>query len=104
MMGRMNKHINTLETRDVLAMEKGEHNLKRTPTVGQLLRNEMVEHKLKNKPTLAQVKKAEAKEHAEDDDNEYEREDEDGGGVDDLVIEGTSRNRRAANSVYRRKG
>ena len=94
-MGRMNKHINSLETRDVLAMEKGEHNLKRTPTVGQLLRNEMVEHKLKNKPTLAQVKKAEAKEHAEDDENEYE-------GMDDMVIEGTSRNRRAADRLYRR--
>jgi hypothetical protein len=99
MMGRMNKHINSLETRDVLAMEKGEHNLKRTPTVGQLLRNEMIEHKLKNKPTLAQVKKAEAKEHAEDDKNEYESEYSD---VDDLVIEGTSRNRRAADKIYRR--
>jgi hypothetical protein len=98
MMGRMNKHINSLETRDVLAMEKGEHNLKRTPTVGQLLRNEMIEHKLKNKPTLAQVKKAEAKEHAEDDKNEYESEYSD---VDDLVIEGTSRNRRAADKIYR---
>ena len=99
MMGRMNKHINSLETRDVLAMEKGEHNLKRTPTVGQLLRNEMIEHKLKNKPTLAQVKKAEAKEHAEDDKNEYESKYSD---VDDLVIEGTSRNRRAADKIYRR--
>jgi hypothetical protein len=99
MMGRMNKHINSLETRDVLAMEKSEHNLKRTPTVGQLLRNEMIEHKLKNKPTLAQVKKAEAKEHAEDDKNEYESEYSD---VDDLVIEGTSRNRRAADKIYRR--
>ena len=99
MMGRMNKHINSLETRDVLAMEKGEHNLKRTPTVGQLLRNEMIEHKLKNKPTIAQVKKAEAKEHAEDDKNEYESEYSD---VDDLVIEGTSRNLRAADKIYRR--
>jgi hypothetical protein len=99
MMGRMNKHINSLETRDVLAMEKGEHNLKRTPTVGQLLRNEMIEHKLKNKPTLAQVKKAEAKEHAEDDDNEYESKYND---VEDIVIEGTSRNRRAADRIYRR--
>lgn len=97
-MGRMNKHINSLETRDVLAMEKGEHNLKRTPTVGQLLRNEMIEHKLKNKPTLAQVKKAEAKEHAEDDKNEYESKYSD---VDNLVIEGTSRNRRAADRIYR---
>jgi hypothetical protein len=99
MMGRMNKNINSLETRDVFAMEKGEHNLKRTPTVGQLLRNEMIEHKLKIKPTLAQVKKAEAKEHAEDDKNEYESKYSD---VDDLVIEGTSRNRRAADKIYRR--
>jgi FtsZ-binding cell division protein ZapB len=104
MMGHMYKRINALENRDLFAIEKKEHHLKRTPTVGQLLRMEMEEHKLKNLPTLSQVKKAEAKEHAEDDDNEYERKDENGGGVEDLVIEGTSRNRRAANSVYRRKG
>jgi hypothetical protein len=104
MMGRMFKRINALENRDLFAIEKKEHNLKRTPTVGQLLRLEMEEHKLKNLPTLLQVKRAEAKEHAEDDDNEYESEDKNGSGVDDLVIEGTSRNRRAANSVYRRKG
>jgi hypothetical protein len=102
MMGRMYKHINSLENRDLFAIEKKEHNLKRTPTVGQLLRLEMEEHKLKNLPTLAKVKRAEAKEHAEDDDNEYEREGKDGSGVDDLVIEGTSRNRLAANKVYRR--
>jgi hypothetical protein len=99
MMGRMNKHINSLETRDLLQLEKGEHNLKRTPSVGQLLRMEMVEHQLKKKPTLAQAKRAEAKEHAEDDKNEYEPKDE---GMDDLVIEGTSRNRRAATREYRR--
>ena len=95
MMGRMNKHINTLERRDLFAIEKKEHNLKRSPTVGQLLRIEMQEHNLKSKPTLAQVKRAEAVEHAEDDENEYE-------GMDDLVIEGTSRNRRAANKIYQR--
>ena len=99
MMGRMNKHINALESRDLFAIEKKEHNLKRTPTVGQLLRMEMEEHKLKKQPTLAQVKRAEAKEHAEDDENEYEPENE---GMDDLVIEGTSRNRRAATKEYRR--
>ena len=55
----------------------------------------MQEHNLKSKPTLAQVKRAEAVEHAEDDENEYE-------GMDDLVIEGTSRNRRAANKIYQR--
>ena len=104
MIGRMYKHINSLENRDLFAIEKKEHNLKRTPTVGQLLRLEMEEHKLKNRPTLSQVKKAEAKEHAEDDDNEYEREEKDGSGVEDLVIEGTSRNKRAANAVYRKKG
>ena len=101
-MGRMYKHINSLENRDLFAIEKKEHNLKRTPTVGQLLRMEMEEHKLKKQPTLAQVKRAEAKEHAEDDDNEYERESKNGSGVEDLVIEGTSRNRNAANMVYRR--
>ena len=95
MMGRMNKHINTLERRDLFAIEKKEHNLKRSPTVGQLLRIEMQEHNLKSKPTLAQVKRAEAVEHAEDDENEYE-------GMDELVIEGTSRNRRAANKIYQR--
>lgn len=99
MMGRMNKHINTLERRDLFAIEKKEHNLKRSPTVGQLLRIEMQEHNLKSKPTLAQVKRAEAVEHAEDDENEYEPEYE---GMDDLVIEGTSRNRRAANRIYQR--
>ena len=62
---------------------------------------EMEEHKLKNQPTLAQVKRAEAIEHAEDDDNEYEREDKNGG-VEDLVIEGTRRNVNAANRAYRR--
>jgi hypothetical protein len=101
MMGSMNKHINSLSNRDLFALEKGEHNLKRTPTLGQLLRNEMQEHNLKKQPTLAQVKKAEAKEHAEDDKNEYESGDE---SMDDLVIEGTSRNRRAATAVYRKKG
>jgi hypothetical protein len=101
MMGSMNKHINSLSNRDLFAFEKGEHNLKRTPTLGQLLRNEMQEHNLKKQPTLAQVKKAEAKEHAEDDKNEYESDDESMG---DLVIEGTSRNRRAATAVYRKKG
>lgn len=99
MMGKMYKHLNSLELRPLLDIEKKEHQLKRTPTVGQLLRIEMQEHGLKKQPTLAQVKKAEAKEHAEDDDNEYE-----GYGTDDLVIEGTSRNRRAANAVYRKKG
>lgn len=101
MMGRMFKRINVLENRDLFAIEKKEHNLKRTPTVGQLLRMEMQEHKLKNLPTLSQVKRAEAKEHAEDDDNEYERE-SNGNGVEDLVIEGTARNRNAANRIYRR--
>lgn len=95
----MNKHINTLENRDLFAIEKKEHNLKRTPTVGQLLRIEMQEHKLKNKPTLATVKRAEAIEHSEDDENEYEPE---YNGMDDIVIEGTSRNRNAANRIYRR--
>lgn len=99
MMGRMNKHINLLESRDLLALEKQEHGLKRAPTIGQLLRMEMTEHNLKKQPTLAQVKKAEAKEHAEDDKNEYEVEDESMG---DLVVEGTSRNRRAADRIYRR--
>lgn len=99
MMGRMNKHINALESRDLLAIEKQEHGLKRTPTVGQLLRMEMQEHQLKKQPTLAQVKRAEAKEHAEDDKNEYEPEHN---GMDDLVIEGTSRNRRAATREYKR--
>ena len=101
MMGRMYKHINSLENRDLFAIEKKEHNLKRTPTIGQLLRLEMEEHKLKNQPTLTQVKRAEAIEHAEDDDNEYEREDNNGG-VEDLVIEGTRRNVNAANRAYRR--
>jgi hypothetical protein len=101
MMGSMNKRMNSLSNRDLFALEKGEHNLKRTPTLGQLLRNEMQEHNLKKQPTLAQVKKAEAKEHAEDDKNEYESGDE---SMDDLVIEGTSRNRRAATAVYRKKG
>jgi hypothetical protein len=101
MMGSMNKRMNSLSNRDLFALEKGEHNLKRTPTLGQLLRNEMQEHNLKKQPTLAQVKKAEAKEHAEDDKNEYENDDESMG---DLVIEGTSRNRRAATAVYRKKG
>lgn len=101
MMGRMYKRINVLENRDLFDIEKKEHNLKRTPTVGQLLRIEMQEHKLKNLPTLAQVKRAEAKEHAEDDDNEYERE-SNGNGVEDLIIEGTTRNRNAANRIYRR--
>jgi len=59
----------------------------------------MQEHNLKKQPTLAQVKKAEAKEHAEDDKNEYKSDDESMG---DLVIEGTSRNRRAATRDYRR--
>lgn len=99
MMGRMNKHINSLETRNLLELEKNEHNLKRTPSVGQLLRMEMMEHQLKKKPTLAQAKRAEAKEHAEDDKNEYEPEHN---GMDDLVIEGTSRNRRAATREYKR--
>jgi len=63
MMGSMNKRINSLSNRDLFAMEKGEHNLKRTPSLGQLLRNEMQEHNLKKQPTLAQAKKAEAKEH-----------------------------------------
>jgi len=99
MMGHMNKKINALENRDLFAIEKAEHGLKRSPTVGQLLRMEMEEHKLKNKPTLAQVKKAEAKEHAEDDKNEYESKYND---VEDIVIEGTSRNRRAADRLYRR--
>jgi hypothetical protein len=99
MMGHMNKKINALENRDLFAIEKTEHGLKRSPSVGQLLRLEMEEHKLKNKPTLAQVKKAEAKEHAEDDDNEYESKYND---VEDIVIEGTSRNRRAADRIYRR--
>jgi hypothetical protein len=101
MMGHNNKHINALSNRDIFAIEKKEHNLTRTPTVGQLLRMEMTEHNLKNKPTLTQIKKAEAKEHAEDDKNEYESDDESMG---DLVIEGTSRNRRAATAVYRKKG
>ena len=95
MMGSMNKRINMLERHDVFALEKKEHNLKRAPTVGQLLRNEMIEHNLKKKPTLATVRRAESKEHAEDDKNEYE-------GMDDMVIEGTSRNRRAATKEYRR--
>ena len=99
MMGHNNKHINALSNRDIFAIEKKEHNLTRTPTVGQLLRNEMQEHNLKKQPTLAQVKKAEAKEHAEDDKNEYESENESMG---DFVIEGTSRNRRAATRDYRR--
>lgn len=99
MMGRMNKRINALETRDLLAIEKQQHGLKRSPTVGQLLRMEMEEHKLKNKPTLAQAKRAEAKEHAEDDENEYESKYND---VEDIVIEGSSRNRRAATKEYRR--
>jgi hypothetical protein len=99
MMGHNVKHITALSNRDVFALEKKEHNLKRTPTVGQLLRMEMTEHNLKKQPTLAQVKKAEAKEHAENDDNEYESEDESMG---DLVVEGTSRNRRAADRIYRR--
>lgn len=99
MMGHMNKRINTLESRDLFAIEKQEHGLKRSPTVGQLLRMEMEEHKLKNKPTLAKVKKAEAKEHAEDDKNEYESKYND---VENVVIEGTSRNRRAADRLYRR--
>jgi hypothetical protein len=62
MMGHNNKHINALSNRDLFAIEKKEHNLTRTPSVGQLLRLEMVEHNLKNKPSLTQVKKAEAKE------------------------------------------
>jgi len=99
MMGRMNKHINALENRDLFAIEKKEHHLKRTPTVGQLLRMEMEEHKLKNKPTLATVKRAEAIEHSEDDKNEYEPE---YNGMDDIVIEGTSRNRQMADRMYKR--
>lgn len=99
MMGHMNKRINALENRDLFAIEKQEHGLKRAPTVGQLLRMEMQEHQLKKQPTLAQVKRAEAKEHAEDDKNEYEPEHN---GMDDLVIEGTSRNRRAATREYKR--
>jgi FtsZ-binding cell division protein ZapB len=99
MMGHMNKRITALENRDLFAIEKQEHGLKRAPSVGQLLRLEMEEHKLKNKPTLAQVKRAEAKEHAEDDKNEYESKYND---VEDIVIEGTSRNRRAATKEYRR--
>jgi hypothetical protein len=99
MMGSMNKHINSLSNRDLFALEKGEHNLKRTPTISQLLRNEMQEHNLQKQPTLAQVKLAESKEHTEDDKNEYESDDDCMG---DLVIEGTSRTRRAATQKYRR--
>lgn len=52
MMGHMNKRITALENRDLFAIEKQEHGLKRVPSVGQLLRLEMEEHKLKNKPIV----------------------------------------------------
>jgi len=63
MMGSMNKRMNSLSNRDLFAKEKGEHNLKRTPTLGQLLRNEIKEHNLKGVPSLGNVRRAEALEH-----------------------------------------
>ena len=71
MMGSMNKRINTLSSRDLRESEKTEHNLKRTPSLGQLIRTEI-------------------KEHAGNDKNKYKSNNVSMG---DLVIKNTSRSR-----------
>ena len=63
MMGRMNKHINTLSMRGLLGIERKEHGLKTKPNVAQLKKMEMKEHGLKSAPSKATIMKMETKEH-----------------------------------------
>lgn len=63
MMGRMNKHINSLSFRTLLGVEKKEHGLKSKPTMKDLPKMEMKEHGLKSPPSKSQIMKMERKEH-----------------------------------------
>lgn len=87
MMGRMNKHINSLSMRDLLGIEQTEHGLAKRPTMQQAEINEMKEHHLKGKPSAAKVRRAEAIEH--------------GAGMGPLVVKGSASARSAATKVYK---
>jgi hypothetical protein len=87
MMGRMNKHINSLSMRNLLQIEQQEHGLKKTPTMKQAEINEMKEHGLKGVPSAAKVRAAEAIEH--------------GSTLGKLVIKGNQQARAKASEAYR---
>lgn len=63
MMGRMNKHINSLSMRDLLGIERKEHGLKEPQSMAQQQQMEMKEHNLKGTPSAAKVMAAESAEH-----------------------------------------
>lgn len=62
MLGRMNKHINSLSMRDLLRVERkeghGNVSAKNLPSM------EMKEHGLKGKPSISKIQRAEAIEHS----------------------------------------
>jgi hypothetical protein len=63
MMGRMNKHINSLSMRTLMKVEKKEHGMKNMPTKKGLPAMEMKEHGLKSRPSMSQIMQMERKEH-----------------------------------------
>jgi len=86
MMGRMNKHINSLSMRDLLGIERKEHGLKKPQTMAQQQQMEMQEHKLKGKPSVAKVMAAEQAEHFV--------------GMGKISVKGTPMSRAKASAIY----
>jgi len=61
--GQMNKHVNHLNMRILLGIEKKEHGLNQKPSAKNLATMEQKEHGLKNKPSMKQILRMEQKEH-----------------------------------------
>ena len=89
MMGRMNKHINSLSMRDLLGIERKEHGIKEPQSMAQQQQMEMKEHRLKGKPSVAKVMAAETAEHYP--------------GMSGISIKGTSASRAKATAMYKGK-
>jgi hypothetical protein len=87
MLNQMNKHINHLSMKKLFSVEQKEHGLDKPPTKEQFRINEMKEHKLGEVPSLRKAIEAEALEHT--------------GLLGQVVIKGSSKQRTAANKIYR---
>ncbi len=87
MLNQMNKHINHLSWSKLMGIEQKEHNLDRPPTPLEFRKNEQREHNLKSVPNMRRALEAEASEHSNP--------------MGDIVIKGSSSQRKKATAVYK---
>ena len=85
----MNKHINHLSWTKLMGIEQKEHKLDRPPTALEFRKNEQQEHNLKTTPNMRRALEAEASEHSNT--------------MGDIVIKGSSSQRKKATAVYKGK-